>query len=168
LALGFAALYNASRIRGQHMANDTKREPPPDRSPFAVFVPMTTRWRDNDPYGHLNNVVYYELFDAAVNQLLIERGLLDPATSAVVGLVVESRCRFFSALAFPDRLEVGLAVEALGRSSVSYRLAVFKAGAATAAADGRYTHVYVERASGRPVAIPEPHRRAMQQWRVTS
>lgn len=149
------------------MANETQREPPPDRALFAVFVPLTTRWKDNDPYGHLNNVVYYELFDAAVNQLLIERGLLDPATSAVIGLVVESRCRFFSSLAFPDAIEVGVVVETIGRSSVNYRLAVFKAGAPTAAADGRYTHVYVERATGRPAAIPEPHRRAMQEWRVT-
>ena len=152
------------------MANETeaKREPAPDRALFAVFVPLTTRWSDNDPYGHLNNVVYYELFDAAVNQLLIARGLLDPATSAVIGLVVESRCRFFASLAFPDAVEVGVAVETLGRSSVNYRLAVFKAGAPTAAADGRYTHVYVERATGRPTAIPEAHRLAMQQWRVTS
>ena len=129
---------------------------------------MTTRWSDNDPYGHLNNVVYYELFDAAVNKLLIAEGLLDPAGSPVIGLVVESRCRFFASLAFPDALEVGLAVEHLGRSSVNYRLAVFKAGAATAAAEGGYTHVYVERATGRPVAIPEGHRRAMEGWRVTS
>jgi acyl-CoA thioester hydrolase len=150
------------------MANDTQREPAPGRAAFAAFVPMTTRWKDNDPYGHLNNVVYYELFDAAVNQLLIERGLLNPAASGVIGLVVESRCRFFSSLAFPDAVEVGVAVEAIGRSSVHYRLAVFKAGADTAAADGRYTHVYVERGTGRPVAIPEPHRQAMQEWRVTS
>jgi acyl-CoA thioester hydrolase len=151
------------------MANEaeTKREPAPGRSVFAVFVATTTRWKDNDPYGHLNNVVYYELFDAAVNQLLIERGLLDPAASDVIGLVVESRCRFFSSLAFPDALEVGVRVEAIGRSSVNYRLAVFKQGAEFAAADGRYTHVYVERASGRPVAIPEAHRRAMEQWSVT-
>jgi acyl-CoA thioester hydrolase len=141
------------------------REAPPDRSVFAAFVPVTTRWKDNDPYGHLNNVVYYELFDAAVNQLLIARGLLDPATSEVIGLVVESGCRFFSSLAFPDALEVGVAVEKLGRSSVNYRLAVFKAGESRAAADGRYTHVYVERASGRPVVIPEPHRRAMEEWK---
>jgi acyl-CoA thioester hydrolase len=141
------------------------RPQPPDRSVFAAFVPVTTRWKDNDPYGHLNNVVYYELFDAAVNQLLIARGLLDPATSPVIGLVVESSCRFFASLAFPDALEVGVLVEAIGRASVNYRLAVFKAGATTAAAEGRYTHVYVDRASGRPVAIPPPHRRAMEEWR---
>ena len=94
------------------------RAAPPGRAAFARFVPMTTRWSDNDPYGHLNNVVYYELFDAAVNALLIEAGLLDPATSPVIGLVVESSCRFFSSLAFPDAVEVGVAVEHLGRSSV--------------------------------------------------
>ncbi len=142
------------------------REPPPGRDAFAVFVPLTTRWKDNDPYGHLNNVVYYELFDAGVNQLLIARGLLDPASSPVIGLVVESRCRFLSSLAFPDAVEVGVAVEAIGRSSVNYRLGVFKAGAELAAADGRYTHVYVERASGRPVAIPEAHAQAMETWKV--
>ena len=150
------------------MANATPRASAPSRAEFAVFVSLATRWRDNDAYGHLNNVVYYELFDAAVNQLLIEAGLLDPAASPVIGLVVESRCRFFTSLAFPDRIEVGLAVATLGRSSVAYRLAAFKAGAETAAAEGGYTHVYVNRASGRPVEIPEPHRRAMAQWRVTS
>jgi acyl-CoA thioester hydrolase len=147
--------------------SNARREPAPERSLFPVFVPLTTRWKDNDPYGHLNNVVYYELFDAAVNQLLIERRLLDPARSDVIGLVVESRCKFFSSLSFPDAIEVGVLVEAIGRSSINYRLAVFKAGAGQAAADGRYTHVYVERATGRPVAIPEGHRRAMQEW-VTS
>ena len=149
-------------------SSETKpaREPAPDRDAFAIFVPMSTRWKDNDPYGHLNNVVYYELFDAAVNQLLIARGLLDPATTPVIGLVVESQCRFLASLAFPDAVEVGLAVVALGRSSVTYRLGVFKSGAASAAADGRYTHVYVERATGRPVAIPEGHRLAMESWKI--
>ena len=150
------------------MDQETKpaRATAPERSAFKIFVPLTTRWKDNDPYGHLNNVVYYELFDAAVNQLLIERGLLDPATSPVIGLVVESNCRFFASLAFPDALEVGVLVETLGRSSVNYRLGVFRAGAATAAAEGRYTHVYVERASGRPVSIPDGHRIAMEAWKT--
>ena len=138
------------------------REAPLNRLAFSRFVPLTTRWSDNDPYGHLNNVVYYALFDAAVNALLIEAGLLDPATSEVIGLVVESRCRFFSSLAFPDAIEVGIAVEHLGGSSVRYRLAVFKAGASLASAQGGYTHVYVERASGRPAPIPDGHRRLMQ------
>ena len=149
------------------MEGRTERAPPPGRAAFAVFVPLTTRWKDNDAYGHLNNVVYYELFDAAVNQLLIARGLLDPASSPVIGLVVESQCRFFSSLAFPDPVEVGVAIVALGGASVTYRLGVFKAGADLAAAEGRYTHVYVERHSNRATRIPDRHREAMAQWRVT-
>ncbi len=140
------------------------REGPFGRAAFAKFVAMTTRWSDNDPYGHLNNVVYYELFDAAVNALLIEAGRLDPATSDIIGLVVESNCRFFTSLKFPDALEVGVVVEHLGRSSVRYLLAVFKAGAELASAQGRYTHVYVQRASGRPTPIPDGHRRLMEGW----
>jgi acyl-CoA thioester hydrolase len=125
-------------------------------------VPLTTRWNDNDPYGHLNNVAYYAFFDAAVNAILVEAGLLDPATSPVIGVVVESGCRFHSSLSFPDPIEVGVAVDRLGRSSVGYRLGVFKAGAARASADGRYAHVYIERATGRPTAIPPAHRRLME------
>ena len=148
------------------MAPDPDRRGPPARDAFAQFVPIATRWSDNDAYGHLNNVVYYALFDSAVNALLIEAGLLDPATSAVIGLVVESNCRFYASLAYPDRTEVGVSVERLGRSSVRYHLAVFKAGEANAAAAGRYTHVYVDRATGRPVAIPDGHRRFMERLRV--
>jgi acyl-CoA thioester hydrolase len=123
---------------------------------------VTTRWNDNDPYGHLNNVAYYAFFDAAVNGILVAAGLLDPASSPVVGVVVESDCRFHSSLSFPDSVEVGVAVERLGRSSVRYRVAAFKAGAALASAEGRCTHVYIERATGRPTAIPAAHRRLME------
>ena len=129
---------------------------------------MTTRWSDNDAYGHLNNVVYYELFDSAVNALLIEAGLLDPAATPVVGLVVESRCRYFASLAYPDALEVGVAIEHLGRSSVRYRLGVFKAGAREPAAQGGYTHVYVERASARPTAITDGHRQLMESLLISA
>jgi len=139
-----------------------EREAPLGREAFARFVPVTTRWSDNDPYGHLNNVIYYAFFDAAVNALLIEAGLLDPATSPVIGLVAESNCRFFSSLAFPDPVEVGVAVERVGRSSVRYLLAAFKAGAPRASAQGRYTHVYVVRATGKPTPIPDAHRRLME------
>src|SRR5579871_6998719 len=144
------------------MAADSDRQGPPVRAQFAKFVTLTTRWSDNDAYGHLNNVVYYALFDSAVNAILIEAGLLDPATSPVIGLVVEISCRYYSSLTYPEAAEVGVAVEHLGRSSVRYHLAVFKAGAATAAAAGRYTHVYVERATNRPVPIPDGHRRLME------
>ncbi len=148
------------------MANDPDRLRPPARAAFARFMTIATRWSDNDAYGHLNNVVYYALFDSAVNAILIEAGLLDPATSTIVGLVVESNCRFYASLTYPEAAEVGVAVEHLGRSSVRYHLAVFKAGAETAAAAGRYTHVYVDRAAGRPVAIPDGHRRLMEGLRI--
>ena len=111
------------------MAADPDRQGPPARAAFARFVTLATRWSDNDAYGHLNNVVYYALFDSAVNAILIEAGLLDPATSPIIGLVVESNCRFYASLTYPEPAEVGVAVEHLGRSSVRYHLAVFKAGA---------------------------------------
>ncbi|HLH48197.1 MAG TPA: thioesterase family protein [Roseiarcus sp.] len=142
------------------------RPTPLRRDAFARFVPIATRWSDNDVYGHINNVAYYSFFDTAVNALLIEAGLLDPAASPVVGLVVDSNCAFFSSLAFPDPIEVGVTVEEIGRSSVRYLLAVFKAGAEKAAAQGRYTHVYVERASQKPTPIPEGHRRLMESLKI--
>jgi acyl-CoA thioester hydrolase len=148
------------------MAADPDRQGPPARRVFARFVPLATRWSDNDAYGHLNNVIYYALFDSAVNALLIEAGLLDPATSPIIGLVVESNCRFYASLTYPEPAEVGVAVEHLGRSSVRYRLAVFKVGADEAVAAGGYTHVYVERASSRPVPIPDGHRRLMEKLKV--
>ena len=97
-----------------------------------------------------------------MNAILVEARLLDPATSPVIGVMVESECRFHSPLSFPDPLEIGLAVDHLGRSSVRYRLAAFKAGAARASADARLTHVYIERATGRPTPIPPAHRRLME------
>ena len=124
------------------------------RGYFVRFVPVTTRWADNDAYGHINNVVYYSFFDTAVNSILIGAGTLDPATSAVIGLVVETRCTYFASLAFPEPVEVGVAVAHLGKSSVRYRLGVFKSGGATAAAQADYTHVYVDRATRKPVPLP--------------
>jgi acyl-CoA thioester hydrolase len=150
------------------MAAEPDRQGPPARAAFAKFVTFVTRWSDNDAYGHLNNVIYYALFDSAVNAILIEAGLLDPATSPIVGLVVESNCRFYASLTYPEPAEVGVAVEHLGRSSVRYHLAAFKAGAANAAAAGRYTHVYVERTTNRSVPIPEGHRRLMEGLRAPS
>ena len=125
------------------------------RADFAVFVPLTTRWGDNDVYGHINNAIYFQLFDTAVNQLLVQGGVLDVKDSAIVGLVVENRCSFFASLAFPDALEAGVAVERIGTSSVRYRLGLFLAGARHVAAQGEFTHVYVERATQTPVRVPE-------------
>jgi acyl-CoA thioester hydrolase len=132
----------------------------PDRSAFRLFRPIATRWMDNDAYGHVNNVHYYSYFDSAVNGWLVEKGLLAIADSPVIGLVVESGCTYFESVAFPEVLEAGIAVAHLGRSSVRYRIGIFKAGADHASAHGHFVHVYVDRATQRPVEIP-PATRAM-------
>jgi acyl-CoA thioester hydrolase len=136
------------------------------RAAFRHFRPIATRWMDNDVYGHVNNVVYYAYFDTVVNGHLVEAGLLDIAESPAVGLVVETGCTYFESVAFPDALEAGLAVEALGRSSVRYRVGIFKTGADLAAAQGHFVHVYVERGTQRPVPIPDAHRQAFERLRV--
>src|SRR5918997_6021585 len=131
------------------------------RTAFAVFRPIATRWMDNDVFGHVNNVVYYSWFDTAVNAWLVEQGHLDVTGSEVVGLVVETGCTYFESVAFPETVEAGIAVEKLGRSSVTYRIGIFREGAEQAAAQGRFTHVYVERAAQKPVPIPEKLRAAL-------
>lgn len=131
--------------------------PQPDaRSTYARFVPLTTRWMDNDAYGHLNNVVYYSLFDTAVNRLLIEAGALDIHGGQVIGLVVETHCNFFESLAFPQLIEAGVRVAQQGRSSVRYEIGLFAEGAESCAARGHFVHVYVDRDSRRPVAELPP------------
>ncbi len=136
------------------------------RADFKLFRPIATRWMDNDVYGHVNNVVYYSYFDTGVNAHLVDNGVLDPATSPVTGLVVETSCTYFESISFPETVEAGIAVTALGRSSVTYRVAIFKAGAELAAAQGRFTHVYVDRASGRPVEIPAGTRAVLEPLRA--
>ena len=138
------------------------REPAPDdrprpwsRADYRRFVPLTTRWLDNDVYGHLNNVVYYGLFDTAVNGLLIEAGALDIATGPVIGFVVETRCNYFAPLAYPQPVEAGIRVGRIGGSSARYEVGIFAAGAAATAARGHFVHVYVDRATRRPVPLPE-------------
>ena len=124
------------------------------RDELKVFVPITTRWMDNDVYGHVNNVTYYSFFDTAVNRCLIDMGMLDIASSEVIGLVVETGCTYFASLACPDELEVGFKVAHLGTSSVRYELAVFKQGEPAPAAQGHFVHVYVDRSTRRPAPIP--------------
>ena len=129
---------------------------------FPVLWPVLTRWADNDMFGHLNNAVYYQLFDTAINGWINTNTAVDPVTTPAQGIVAESGCRYFSELHFPQQLVVGVAVTRLGRTSVTYRLGLFRAveerGAderqATAAL-GHWVHVYVDRTSRRPVPIPD-------------
>ena len=129
---------------------------------FPVLWPVLTRWADNDMFGHLNNAVYYQLFDTAINGWINTNVAVDPVTMAAQGIVAESGCRYFSELHFPERLVVGLAVTRLGRSSVTYRLGIFRAAEEVAAREeqklaalGPWVHVYIDRTGRRPVPIPE-------------
>ena len=115
---------------------------------------MTTRWADNDAYGHVNNTVYHEWFDSAVNAWMVEQGMLDITSGDPIALVVETSCTYTAPLAFPDNVEIGLAVTQLRRSSIRYRIGVFAEGADTAAAEGEFVHVVVGRSTRRPVEIP--------------
>jgi acyl-CoA thioester hydrolase len=121
---------------------------------------MTTRWADNDAYGHINNTVYHQWFDSAVNAWLVSEGLLDIAAGDPIALVVETRCSYHSSLSFPAEVEVCLRVAQVGRSSVRYRIGVFAPGAPSAAADGEFVHVAVDRATRQPVPWPEVWRSA--------
>ena len=132
------------------------------RDAYRVWREIGTRWADNDAYGHVNNTVHYAWFDTAVNAWLIEAGLLDVAAGDPIGLVVETGCRYAAPLTYPEPVEIGLAVERLGRSSVTYRLGVFAKGSDSAAAEGHFTHVYVDRASRRPVDLPAPWRTKLE------
>ncbi|MGZ5130570.1 MAG: acyl-CoA thioesterase [Caldimonas sp.] len=127
---------------------------PLPRAAYRRFVPLATRWLDNDAYGHLNNVVYCSLFDTAVNGLLIGAGALDIGAGEVIGFVVETHCNYFAPLAFPQALEAGVRVGRIGGSSVRYEVGIFAAGAPETAARGHFVHVYVDRQTQRPAALP--------------
>jgi acyl-CoA thioester hydrolase len=122
------------------------RMTPELRDRYGYFHTITTRWMDNDAYGHLNNTVYYSYFDTLVNQFLIDRGALDIVRSPVTGLVVETACQYFSTVAFPDRVQGGLRVGKLGRT---------RNDEAAAAAQGHFVHVYVDRITRRPTPLPQ-------------
>jgi acyl-CoA thioester hydrolase len=134
----------------------------PDRSEFAAFRSVTTRWSDNDVYGHVNNVVHYAWFDTVVNALLIECGLISLSGPSPIFVVAETACRYFASLAYPQTVEVGLVIARLSQRSVTWRLGVFPAGEAEAASAGRFVHVCVDRESRRPVAIPDTVRLALE------
>ncbi|MFL5349391.1 MAG: acyl-CoA thioesterase [Hyalangium sp.] len=128
---------------------------------YRYFLPITTRWMDNDVYGHINNVTYYSYFDTVANHYLIHEGGLDILTSPVIGLVVESRCSYRAPLAYPERLRAGLRVDKLGNRSVTYGIGIFKEGEEQAAAHGHFVHVFVDRQSRKAVAMPERLREAL-------
>lgn len=136
------------------------------KSDYRVSFPLATRWSDNDNYGHVNNVVYYAWFDTAVNAHLIEQGLLDLDRGEIIGLVVESGCTYHRAISFPGTVDVMLRVAHVGRSSVRYEIGLFTDGYADAAATGHFIHVYVDRASRRPVALPQQWRDVLANLRV--
>lgn len=131
-----------------------------DRYPYVV--PIATRWSDNDIYGHVNNAIYYSYFDTAANLVLIREGGLDPASSAVIALVVESHCRYRRPLAYPEPIRAGVRVDRLGQRAVTWGIAIFDAVDDRAAASGTFVHVFVDRVHRRAVAMPEPIRAALQ------
>ena len=144
------------------MAGDQSgRRPPETRARYRHFLVMPTRWMDNDVYGHVNNVVYYSFFDTAVNGLLMDAGVLDVHQGEVIGLVVETQCNYFAPIAFPQAVAAGVRVAQLGRSSVRYEIGLFANDDDSAAAQGHFVHVYVDRAANRPVPIPDGVRRAL-------
>lgn len=133
----------------------TDRPKPEFRSSYMHFQTMTTRWMDNDVYRHMNNTTYYSFFDTLVCQYLIERGALDVEKSPVIGLVAETTCRFFKSIAFPSKVNAGLRIGHQGNSSIRYDIGLFKDDENIASAQGHFVHVYVDRANGRPVTLPD-------------
>ena len=133
----------------------------PGRGDYKVFYPITTRWSDNDIYGHVNNVTYYSYFDTAANRYLIEEGGLDIEDSRIVGYVVNSGCEYHAPIAYPDAIEAGVRVDRLGNSSVQYGIAIFRQGEERAVAHGHFVHVFVNRNEDRSVPIPERLRTAL-------
>src|SRR5688572_7699414 len=135
------------------------------RSDYRALFEITTRWMDNDVYGHVNNVVYYSFFDTAVNRYLIDQGVLDIHGGEVIGFVVETSCKYEKPIAFPDRVVAGLRVAKIGNSSVRYEVGIFKNDDDESAAHGYFVHVYVDRQRKRPTPLPDPLRRALEKIR---
>jgi acyl-CoA thioester hydrolase len=143
------------------MPGMSERQQPQTRDQYLHFQTITTRWMDNDVYGHVNNVVHYSYFDTAVNRYLIDAGALDIQAGAIIGLVVQTQCHYFDSLAFPQTVHAGIRVAHLGRSSVRYEIGLYADNAPRSAAAGSFVHVYVDRASRRPVPVPDALRAAL-------
>ncbi|MEF7617390.1 thioesterase family protein [Aquincola sp. MAHUQ-54] len=144
------------------MSSEPRRARPETRDAYRHFSAVPTRWMDNDVYGHVNNVVYYSYFDTAVNRYLIEAGALDPHAGEAIGLVIETGCNYFAPLSFPQGVDAGLRVAHIGRSSVRYEVGLFAQGEPLSAAAGHFIHVYVDRLTRRPVALPAALSAALQ------
>ena len=142
------------------------RPAPQPRSAYGAFRSISTRWADNDLYGHVNNVVYSSWFDTAVNAHLIEQGVLDIHAGTTIGLVIETQCNYFAPLAFPQTVEAGIRVARLGGSSVRYEVGLFAEGEPLCAAAGHFIHVYVDRTTRRPVPVPQALRQVLQALQV--
>ncbi len=138
------------------------KKPPETRAAYRHFRAIPTRWMDNDLYGHVNNVVYYSYFDTIINAYLIEAGGFDIHNAEIVGIAVETMCRFRTSLAFPETIDAGLRVGHLGNSSVRYEIGLFRQGSDEAAAEGHFVHVFVRRADQTPVGIPMQLKDALQ------
>jgi acyl-CoA thioester hydrolase len=141
------------------------RVPPGGRAGYPHFLTIPTRWMDNDIYGHVNNVTYYSYFDTIINRYLIDAGGLDIQNGQVMGVAVESQCRYHRSFAYPEAVEAGLRVAHLGTSSTRYEIGLFGTGDAEARAEGYFVHVFVDRASGAPVPIPTVIRAALERIR---
>ena len=131
---------------------------PSTRADYIVFSTITTRWFDNDVYGHMNNTIHYQLFDTAVHEYLLKQGILNSKSGSTVFLVVETGCKYFSELAFPDVISAGIKVQKLGSSSVTYNIGLFRGDADQASAEGHFVHVNVDRVTRRPVNINDENR----------
>jgi len=137
------------------MSESSPEKPRPEgRAGYKAFRTITTRWMDNDAYGHVNNVVYYSWFDTAVNAHLIAQGALDIHAGETIGLVVETRCNYFAPVSFPQTVEAGLRVARIGQSSVRYEVGLFLEAGPLTVAKGHFVHVYVDRATRRPASLP--------------
>lgn len=137
-------------------------QPQAQRGHYTYFSRITTRWMDNDIYGHVNNVTYYSYFDTVANEFLIEKGGLDIQTASIVGFVVASQCQYLAPIAHPSVIEAGFRVNRLGNSSVEYGIAIFEKGRDNASAFGSFTHVFVDRTTNRSVSIPASIREALE------
>lgn len=161
--IGFPEATSGSTSGGNGLVD---KQEPTTRQAYKAFRTITTRWMDNDAYGHMNNVVHYSLFDTAVNGWLIEQGLLDFRAGPQVGLVVETGCRYFSEIAFPDLVSAGLRVARIGTSSVRYEVGLFRNDEPIAAAEGFFVHVYVDSETRRPVPLSDELRQGLARLRI--